>query len=90
MDGEACRLQSTVGYNLWSFKESDATERLHFHFLFRNHSSKKKVAWHISSCWEKKIIMYPVKLSYKSEGEIETFLDKNWNLLPLDLLCKKL
>ena len=29
MDGEACRLQSMVGYSLWGRKESDMTERLH-------------------------------------------------------------
>ena len=30
MDGEACRLQSMVGYSLWGRKELDTTERLHF------------------------------------------------------------
>ena len=30
MDGEACRLESMVGYCLWGRKESDMTERLHF------------------------------------------------------------
>ena len=34
MDGEACRLQSMVGYSLWALKESQGTERLHFHFHF--------------------------------------------------------
>ena len=34
MDGEACRLQSMVGYSLWGCKESDMTEQLHFHFLW--------------------------------------------------------
>ena len=34
MDGEACRLESMVGYSLWGYKESDRTERLHFHFHF--------------------------------------------------------
>ena len=29
IDGEACRLQSMVGYSLWGRKESDMTERLH-------------------------------------------------------------
>jgi len=32
MDGEACRLESMVGYSLWGYEESDRTERLHFHF----------------------------------------------------------
>ena len=32
MDGEACRLQSVVGYSLWGRRESDTTERLHFHY----------------------------------------------------------
>ena len=32
MNGEACRLQSLGGYNLWGRKESDTTVRLHFHF----------------------------------------------------------
>ena len=31
MDREACRLESMVGYSLWGRKESDTTERLHFH-----------------------------------------------------------
>ena len=26
VDGEACRLQSMVGYSLWGLKESDRTE----------------------------------------------------------------
>ena len=30
MDGEACRLESMVGYCLWGRKESDTTKRLHF------------------------------------------------------------
>ena len=34
MDGEACRLQSMVGYSLWGRKELDMTERLNFHFLY--------------------------------------------------------
>ena len=37
MDGEACRLQSMVGYSLWGRKESDTTERLHFHFYYTNY-----------------------------------------------------
>ena len=32
MDGKACRLNSMVGYSLGGRKESDMTERLHFHF----------------------------------------------------------
>ena len=28
MDGEACGLESMVGYSLWGCKESDTTERL--------------------------------------------------------------
>ena len=36
MDGEACGLQSMVGYSLWGCKESDRTERLHFNFLLYN------------------------------------------------------
>ena len=32
MNGEACRLQSMGGYNLWGRKESDTAVRLHFHF----------------------------------------------------------
>ena len=34
MDGEACRLESMVGYSLWGHKELDTTERLHFDFHF--------------------------------------------------------
>ena len=30
MNGEACRLQSVVGYSLWGHKESDTTEQLRF------------------------------------------------------------
>ena len=30
MDGEACRLQSMVGYSLWGRKDSDTNERLYF------------------------------------------------------------
>ena len=33
MDGEACRLQSMVGYSLWGCKEWHMTEWLRFHFL---------------------------------------------------------
>ena len=29
---EVCRLQSMVGYSQWGCKESDMTEKLHFHF----------------------------------------------------------
>ena len=56
MDGEACSLQSVVGYSLWGFKESDRTERLHFHFHFPSVSDRYGV-WNvilhlIPSCWD--------------------------------------
>jgi len=36
-------------------------------------------------------ILYPAILSFKSEGEIKTFSNKNLkNLLSLDLSCKKI
>ena len=35
--------RSLVGYSPWGCKESDTTERLHFHFFFRNHASSKRV-----------------------------------------------
>ena len=35
-------------------------------------------------------ILYPMKLSLKSEGKITPFSDKKWeNLLPVDMPCKK-
>ena len=34
MPGEAHGWRSLVGYSPWGLKESDTTERLHFHFLF--------------------------------------------------------
>ena len=36
-------------------------------------------------------MLYPVKFSFKSAGEIKTFADKQnrGNLLPVDLTCKK-
>ena len=33
MDGEACRLQSIVGYSLWGCKESDTTKQLRFSLI---------------------------------------------------------
>ena len=34
LPGESHGRRSLVGYCPWGCKESDATERLHFHFLF--------------------------------------------------------
>ena len=34
LSGESHGQRSLVGYSSWGHKESDTTERLHFHFLF--------------------------------------------------------
>ena len=37
LPGESHERRSLVGYSPWGCKESDMTERLHFHFLSRSH-----------------------------------------------------
>ena len=56
MDGEACRLQSMVGYSLWGCKEWHMTEWLHFHFIYFNwrlitsqYCSGFAIHWHEST-----------------------------------------
>ena len=57
---------------------------------------KQKESWNSYKYWEKKkqqtTILYPAKLSFKNGGKKRfSQTNKNWgNLLPVELLCKKL
>ena len=42
LPGESHGRRSLVGYSPWGRKESDTTERLHFHFYFRQHIKKQR------------------------------------------------
>ena len=46
IDGESHGRRSLVGYSPWGSKESDKTERLHFHFLYLQQAS----SWATLSC----------------------------------------
>ena len=48
-------------------------------FLIRNHESKKRVEWDTQVLKENNNqpkMLYPAKLSFKNEGEIKSFSDK--------------
>ena len=48
-----------MGYSAWGHKESDTTERLHFHFHFGNLAIKLLVSLQLTLCCEAFSIFWP-------------------------------
>lgn len=61
-------------------------------WLLRNRASKTREEWNFIVLRENNYhprILYPVKSSFKSEGEIKIFSNNNWGIaLPVGLPCK--
>ena len=58
LPGEFHGLRSLVGYSPWSCKESDMTERLHFHFLslLFDYSKNISLFWFLDICFAQKVL----------------------------------
>ena len=58
LPGEFHGLRSLVGYSPWSCKESDTTERLHFHFLslLFDYSKNISLFWFLDICFAQKVL----------------------------------
>ena len=54
LPGKSHGQRSVVGYSPRGRKDSDTTERLHFHFLSRNLAGEERVEWYIQSAERKK------------------------------------
>ena len=82
LPGKSHGLRSLVGYSPWGCKESDTTERLHFHFqvlkdyfccsLGRRVESKRQGCWEMIVVWTREVAVEMLTTVQIVDHEMET------------------